>query len=83
MRELGVAKTQIAWLAGFVGSFSRHRRDTLLAPGGIKKTGLKKAIWPITLIMNINILGLHCPLGGKTVPPDTSWDLADRLHSRL
>ncbi|HSA59572.1 MAG TPA: MFS transporter [bacterium] len=55
MRELGVAKTQLAWLAGFVGSFATIA-GTLLGAWWIKKAGLKGSIWPITLLMNVNIL---------------------------
>lgn len=54
MRELGVTKAQISWLAGFVGSFATIA-GTMLGAWWIKKTGLKKAIWPLTLLMNINI----------------------------
>lgn len=54
MRELGVVKTQIAWLGGFVGSFSTIA-GTMLGAWWIKKIGLQKAIWPLTLLMNINI----------------------------
>ena len=55
MRELGVSKGQMAWLAGFVGSFAAIA-GTMLGGWWIKKTGLKRAIWPLTLLMNINIL---------------------------
>ena len=64
MRELGVAKTQIAWLAGFVGSFATIA-GTLLGAWWIKKTGFKRAIWPITLIMNVNILAYLVLSEGK------------------
>jgi len=54
MRELGVTKAQFAWLGGFVGAFGAIAGTSL---GGlwIKKTGLKKAIWPLTILMNFNI----------------------------
>lgn len=55
MRELGVSKGQMAWLAGFVGSFAAIA-GTMLGGWWIKKTGLQRAIWPLTLLMNINIL---------------------------
>jgi PAT family beta-lactamase induction signal transducer AmpG len=54
MRELGVTKIQLSWLAGIVGSFSAIG-GAMLGAWWIKKVGLKKAIWPITLLMNINI----------------------------
>lgn len=54
MRELGVSKTQMAWLAGLVGSFAAIF-GTMLGGWWIKKTGLRRAIWPLTLLMNVNI----------------------------
>jgi PAT family beta-lactamase induction signal transducer AmpG len=55
MRELHVTKAQIAWMAGLVGAFGSIAGTSI---GGIwiKKKGLKKAIWPLTLLMNINIV---------------------------
>lgn len=55
MRELGVTKLQISWLAGIIGMVATIV-GTMLGAWWIKKTGLKKAIWPITLFMNVNIL---------------------------
>ncbi len=54
MRELGVTKAQLSWLSGILGAFGAIAGTSL---GGIwiKKTGLKKAIWPLTLLMNFNI----------------------------
>ncbi|MFN0061047.1 MAG: hypothetical protein ACKVPX_00815 [Myxococcaceae bacterium] len=54
MRELGVSKEQFAWVGGLVGALA-----TVLGAmwGGrwISKVGLAKAIWPMTLFMNVNI----------------------------
>lgn len=55
MRELGVTKPQLAWLAGFVGSFAAIA-GTMLGAWWIKKKGLARSIGPITLLMNVNIL---------------------------
>lgn len=54
MRELGVTKAQFAWLGGFVGAFGAIVGTSI---GGIwiKRKGLKKTIWPLTLLMNLNI----------------------------
>jgi PAT family beta-lactamase induction signal transducer AmpG len=54
MRELHVTKGQIAWMAGLVGAIGSIAGTSI---GGlwIKKKGLKKAIWPLTLLMNLNI----------------------------
>ncbi len=54
-RYLLVSNIQLAWMSGLVGLFGSIVGTTV---GGlwIKNTGLKKAIWPLTLFMNINIL---------------------------
>ncbi|HPS77552.1 MAG TPA: hypothetical protein PLS53_05295 [Thermoanaerobaculaceae bacterium] len=54
MRDLGVTKGQYAWLAGFVGAAGTIV-GTLLGGWWIKAKGLGKAIWPITLLMNVNM----------------------------
>jgi PAT family beta-lactamase induction signal transducer AmpG len=50
-----VSNIQLAWMTGLIGLFGSIAGTTL---GGlwIKRTGLKKAIWPLTLLMNVNIL---------------------------
>nr|HPM41861.1 hypothetical protein [bacterium] len=55
MRELGVTKPQLAWLAGFVGSVAAIA-GAMIGAWWVKKVGLKKSIWPITILMNVNIL---------------------------
>jgi PAT family beta-lactamase induction signal transducer AmpG len=54
MRELGVTKGQLSWLGGILGALGTIAGTTI---GGIwiKKKGLKKAIWPLTILMNFNI----------------------------
>jgi PAT family beta-lactamase induction signal transducer AmpG len=54
MRELHVTKAQIAWMAGVVGAVGSIAGTSI---GGlwIKKKGLAKAVWPLTLLMNLNI----------------------------
>jgi PAT family beta-lactamase induction signal transducer AmpG len=53
-RYLLVTNTQLAWMSGLVGLFGSIAGTTV---GGlwIKKKGLKKTIWPLTLLMNLNI----------------------------
>jgi len=53
-RYLLVTNEQLAWMTGLLGLVGAIAGTSI---GGlwIKKTGLKKAIWPLTLIMNINI----------------------------
>ena len=54
MRELGVTKAQLSWLSGILGALGAIVGTSI---GGIwiKKKGLKKAIWPLTILMNFNI----------------------------
>lgn len=54
-RYLLVSNLQLAWMSGLVGLVGSIVGTTV---GGlwIKKTGLAKAIWPLTLLMNVNIL---------------------------
>lgn len=54
MRELAVTKMQLSWLAGIIGSFAVIT-GAMLGAWWIKRVGLKRSIWPITLIMNVNI----------------------------
>ncbi len=53
-RYLSVSNIQLAWMTGLLGLLGSIIGTTA---GGlwIKKTGLKKAIWPLTLLMNVNI----------------------------
>jgi PAT family beta-lactamase induction signal transducer AmpG len=54
MRELKITTQQYAWLAGIVGA-----AGTIIGAmcGGwwIKKVGLRKALWPLSVLMNVNI----------------------------
>jgi PAT family beta-lactamase induction signal transducer AmpG len=54
MRELGVTKAQLSWLGGILGALGTIAGTSL---GGlwIKKKGLKRSIWPLTILMNFNI----------------------------
>jgi len=54
MRELLVSKAQLSWLSGIIGTLTTILGGLI---GGyyINRVGLKRAIWPITLIMNLNI----------------------------
>ncbi len=55
LRELSVTKVQLAWLSGLFGTFSTIA-GTMIGAWWIKRSGLKRAIWPMTLIMNLTIL---------------------------
>ena len=54
MRELGVSKGQYAGLAGIVGAAGTIL-GTMLGGHWIKARVLGRSIWPITLLMNLNI----------------------------
>ncbi len=54
MRELGITKAQYAWVGGIVGAAGTVL-GAMIGGWWIKKQGLKKAIWPLTLLMNFNI----------------------------
>ena len=54
-RFLLVDNTQLAWMSGLLGLVGSIAGTSI---GGlwIKRTGLRRAIWPLTLLMNLNIL---------------------------
>lgn len=54
MRGLGVSKVQLSWLAGILGT-SGSILGSMISAWWIAKVGLKRAIWPLTLMMNLNI----------------------------
>jgi MFS transporter, PAT family, beta-lactamase induction signal transducer AmpG len=54
MRELNVTKGQLSWMGGILGALGAIA-GTALGGIWIKKKGLKKAIWPLTVFMNFNI----------------------------
>jgi PAT family beta-lactamase induction signal transducer AmpG len=54
MRELHVTKAQMAWLAGLVGAGTTIA-GALLGARWIKRTGFRRALWPLTLLMNLSI----------------------------
>ncbi|MFA5811221.1 MAG: MFS transporter [bacterium] len=79
-RELGVTNLQYSWLSGFVAALATIA-GSLLGACWIKKLGLKRAIWPITLFMNLNIWAyvlLSAPLRRGDL-----WNHAHRSDSRL
>ncbi len=54
MREVGLTKAQLSWIAGIVGTVFSIA-GSLISAWSIKRFGLKRAIWPLTLMMNLNI----------------------------
>ncbi len=54
LRELAVTKAQLSWLTGAVGATSTIV-GTMLGAYWIKRWGLKRAFFPIALLMNVTI----------------------------
>lgn len=54
LRELDVTKEQLAWLSGVVGTVASIG-GTLSSAWAIQRWGLRRAIWPLTVAMNVNI----------------------------
>jgi PAT family beta-lactamase induction signal transducer AmpG len=54
MRELKVTTGQFAWIAGIVGAIGASG-GALIGSWWIKRRGFRRAIWPMTLLMNVNI----------------------------
>lgn len=73
MRGLGVTKGQYAWIAGIVGAAGAVA-GTALGGIWIRRTGLRKAIWPLTLLMNLNI-GAYIWLAWASPAPTTTLGL--------
>jgi PAT family beta-lactamase induction signal transducer AmpG len=70
MLELDVTKGQLSWLSGILWAVGAIAGTSI---GGIwiKKRGLKKAIWPLTILMNFNIwayVGLAWSLPSASTP---------------
>lgn len=73
-RYLLVSNIQLAWMSGLVG-FVGSIAGTTIGGLWIKKVGLKKSIWPLTLLMNINI-GAYIWLAWERPLATTSSGLA-------
>ncbi len=54
MRELHVSKVQMSWLAGLVGA-GTSVAGALIAAWWIKRVSFRRALWPLTLLMNLSI----------------------------
>ncbi|MBI2343774.1 MAG: hypothetical protein HYV02_05540 [Deltaproteobacteria bacterium] len=54
LRELGMTKGQLSWVAGILGTIGTILGSVLSATW-IARVGLRRAIWPLTLLMNLNI----------------------------
>jgi PAT family beta-lactamase induction signal transducer AmpG len=54
MRGLGVAKTDLAWMQGLLGT-GASIAGSLFSAWAIRRFGLRRTVWPLTLGMNLNI----------------------------
>jgi len=74
LRELKVTTEQYAWIAGIIGAVG-----TIVGAmwGGaiIKKKGLRRAMWPLTIAMNLN-LWLYVWLSVAKPDPTTTGGVA-------
>jgi PAT family beta-lactamase induction signal transducer AmpG len=55
LRELGMTKAQLGWVSGILGTIFAIA-GSLWGGKWIASRGLKKAVWPITITMNVTIL---------------------------
>ena len=73
MRELHISTAQYAWIGGIVGAAG----SVVGAMGGgywINKVGLRRAMWPLTLLMNLNIW-LYVWLASAKPDPETLYGI--------
>jgi MFS transporter, PAT family, beta-lactamase induction signal transducer AmpG len=71
LREIGLTKGQLSWLGGFVGAAGTII-GAMIGGWWIKQWGLKRAIWPLTLLMNFNIWAYIWLAWAKPNPQTTS-----------
>jgi PAT family beta-lactamase induction signal transducer AmpG len=74
MRQVGLTKGQLSWISGIAGTIASIA-GSLISAWSIKKFGLKKAIWPLTLMMNLNIWA-YIYLAWALPDPTTTTGLA-------
>ena len=54
MRGLGIAKGDLAWMQGLLGT-GASIAGSLFSAWAVRRFGLTKVVWPLTLAMNLNI----------------------------
>lgn len=74
LRELGMTKAQLGWVSGIIGTVCSIL-GSLLGGKWIASRGLKKTVWPITIIMNLTILA-YVLLAWLKPDPATSEGIA-------
>ncbi len=71
LRELKITTEQYAWIGGVIGAAGAIV-GAMVGGAWIKRVGLKRAMWPLTLLMNLNIW-LYVWLSFAKPDPTTSW----------
>jgi len=54
MRGLGLTKPDLAWMQGLLGT-GASIVGSLLSAWAVRRHGLRRSVWPLTLAMNLNI----------------------------
>jgi len=74
MRELRISTEQYAWVAGIVGAAGTIV-GAMLGGWWINRVGLRRALWPLSILMNLNIW-LYVWLSVARPDPGTTWGIA-------
>jgi PAT family beta-lactamase induction signal transducer AmpG len=74
MRELRISTEQYAWVAGIVGAAGTIA-GAMIGGWCINRIGLRKALWPLSILMNINIW-FYVWLSVVKPDPATLWGIS-------
>jgi PAT family beta-lactamase induction signal transducer AmpG len=74
MRELRISTEQYAWVAGIVGAAGTIA-GAMIGGWWVNRVGLRKALWPLSILMNINIW-LYVWLSVAKPDPSTWWGIS-------
>ncbi len=74
MRELRISTEQYAWVAGIVGAAGTIA-GAMIGGWWINRVGLRRALWPLSIVMNINIW-LYVWLSIAKPDPATWWGIS-------
>lgn len=74
MRELKISTEQYAWVAGIVGAAGTIV-GAMIGGWWINRVGLRRALWPLSILMNVNIW-LYVWLSVAKPDPSTAWGIS-------
>lgn len=74
IRELRISTEQYAWIAGFVGAAGTIA-GAMLGGWWINRVGLRRALWPLSIMMNLNIW-LYVWLSVAKPDPASLWGVS-------